>query len=104
MKLALVLCLVCVAAIVAPAPARAQAQTGDVATYQSDGFADAAAADARTRALDVAFAAAVRHAIADLASDAEVSRHRDDVDKQLLARARLWVASFKVVSQATEGD
>src|SRR5690348_15945769 len=101
MKLALVLCLVCVAAIVAPAPARAQ--TGDVATYQTDGFAEAAAADARTRALDVAFASAVRRAIADLASDAEVGRHRDDVDKQLLARARLWVASFKVVSQATEG-
>jgi hypothetical protein len=76
----------------------------DLATYDAAGAADAAATDARTRALDLAFSAAVKKALAELVSPADLGRRRDDLDRQILSRARLWVASFKVVAQATEGN
>jgi hypothetical protein len=76
----------------------------DLATYDAAGAADAAATDARTRALDLAFTAAVRKALGELVSTADLGRRKADLDSQILARARLWVASFKVVSQATEGN
>jgi len=91
--------LAVVGALSIAAPARAE----DVATYQADGAADAAAADARTRALDVAFAAATRLALADLVAPADAQARRDELERQVVSRARLWVASFKVVNQLNEG-
>jgi hypothetical protein len=75
----------------------------DVATYETDGAADTAVADARTRALDVAFAAAVRRALTEVVPAAELARRKDELDRQLVTRARLWVASFKVLRQADAG-
>jgi hypothetical protein len=93
------LAAILLAAVAVPTAARAE----DLATYETAGAADAAAADARTRALDLAFAAAVKKAIGELVSAADAARRKDDLDRNIVARARLWVASFKVVTQATEG-
>src|SRR5215207_4554816 len=97
MKRALALAVLALVAAAGPAAAE------DVATYETAGAADAAAADARTRALDVAFAAAVRAAVADVVPADELGRRRDELERQIVARARLWVASFKVVNQSSEG-
>jgi hypothetical protein len=93
------LAAILLAAVAVPTAARAE----DLATYETAGAADAAATDARTRALDLAFAAAVKKAIGELVSAADAARRKDDLDRNIVARARLWVASFKVVTQATEG-
>ena len=97
MKRALALAVLALVAAAGPAAAE------DVATYETAGAADAAAADARTHALDVAFAAAVRSALSEVVPAAELGRRRDELERQIVARARLWVASFKVVNQSTEG-
>jgi hypothetical protein len=94
------LAAVLLASVAVPTAARAE----DLATYETAGAADAAATDARTRALDLAFAAAVKKAIGELVSAADAARRKDDLDRNIVSRARLWVASFKVVTQATEGN
>lgn len=82
------------------APARAE----DLAIYDADGDADAAGADPRVAALDEAFARAVAVALADVL-DAEVRKtNKAVIDKEIIGRARLWVAKFKVkADQTTDG-
>ena len=80
------------------------ARAEDVATYETDGSSAAALADARNRALDVAFAAAVQGALADLVAPADLTSFRGDLDRVIVARARLYVASFKVTAEETRGD
>ena len=88
-----------VAAIVASArPAAAQ-----LVTYHVEGEADTAGADPRVAALDAAFAAAVRQALNELVPAAEQKARKADLEREVYARARLWVASFKVTSDAVDG-
>jgi hypothetical protein len=89
-----------VAAIVASArPAAAQ-----LVTYHVDGEADTSGADPRVAALDGAFAAAVRKALNELIPAAEQKARKADLEREVFARARLWVASFKVTSDTVDGD
>jgi len=73
-------------------------------TYHVDGEADAGGTDPRVAALDVAFAAATREALADLVAPADLKAHKADLDREVVGRARKWVASYKVTSEVTAGD
>ena len=91
--------LVAAGALVAgAAPAAAE----DVATYDARGGADEAGGDARTRALDAAFASAVTEAVAELAGAAARARQAD-IEREILRRARRFVASFQVKGQTSVG-
>lgn len=73
----------------------------EVVTYDARGRADDSAADPRTQALDVAFAAAVTEAVADLAGAAARTKAAD-VDREIIKRARRYVASFQVKAQSAD--
>jgi len=74
----------------------------EVVTYDARGRADDSAADPRTQALDAAFAAAITEAVADLAG-AGARAKAADVDRELIKRARRYVASFQVKAQSADG-
>lgn len=69
-------------------------------TYATDGAA-AAGDNARVAALDEAFKAAVREAVAALVAPADRTTHQATLDAEVVRRARLWVASFKVTRERT---
>ncbi|MBP9085238.1 MAG: hypothetical protein KBG15_03930 [Kofleriaceae bacterium] len=68
----------------------------DDLTVEAD--ADAGASDARVVALDAAFANAVKQSVESLADRTQIAAKRVDYDKEIVGRARLWVASFSVTS------
>lgn len=68
----------------------------DVAAYPVDGDADAGGNDPRVAALDEAFGRATSAALADILDGATRKAHKQVLDKEILARARLWVIGFKV--------
>ncbi len=70
----------------------------EVVTYEARGRADDGVADPRTVALDAAFAVAVTEAVADLAGAAARAKAAD-VEREIIRRARRFVASFQVKSQ-----
>ena len=74
----------------------------EVVTYEARGRADDSAADPRTQALDIAFAAAITEAVADLAG-AGARTKAAEVDREIIKRARRFVASFQVKSQSSGG-
>ena len=76
------------------APALAHAE--DVASYQAEGDADASGADPRVVALDEAFGRAIGQALADVLDAPTRKTHKATLDKEIVARARLWVVGFKV--------
>ncbi|HEY4057571.1 MAG TPA: hypothetical protein VGM39_13225 [Kofleriaceae bacterium] len=76
----------------------------DVVSYDADGDADASLADPRTAALDDAFANAVNSALNELVDEDARTAHRADLDKEIVGRARLWVAKFTVTKEGTSGD
>jgi hypothetical protein len=77
------------------------AHAEDIVAYQAEGDAPASAGDARTMALDEAFATAVSTALSELvAADVRTAR-KGDIDKELVGRARLWVAKFSVTKDDT---
>ncbi len=80
------------------APARAD---GDLAVFEVSGDAPADAPDAKTRALDAAFAGAVARALAAEADAATLRAHRQRVDADILGRARRYIASFKTLATET---
>jgi len=75
----------------------------DVVTYASHGSAAATDADARTRALDAAFASAVTEAVADLAGK-NARAQAAAVDREIVRRARRYVASFAVTTERPGAD
>jgi hypothetical protein len=75
----------------------------DVVTYPSHGSAAATDADARTRALDAAFASAVTEAVADLAGK-NARAQAAAVDREIVRRARRFVASFAVTTEHPGAD
>ena len=73
-------------------------------TIASTGAATSAgASDARTRALDAAFASAVTEAVADLAGKAARTQGAA-VDREIVKRARRFVASFAVTAERPGAD
>jgi hypothetical protein len=92
--------LVCGAALLALA---GSARADDVASYDGDGAAAAGLSDARTRALDVAFATAVDRAVTELVTPADRTAHRGDLDRAIVGRARIFVVSFKVTTEGADG-
>ncbi len=94
--------LITLGALLVAAPARARADD-DVVTYATDGAATASRTDARTVALDDAFKAATRAALDQLVTGANLASQRDVLDAEVVRRARLWVASFKVTAERTRG-
>jgi hypothetical protein len=88
-----------VAALAAAAPARAETVRLEVT-----GEAPAGAEDARTRALDAAFAEAVSQALARLV-DAQVQRRRsEDIASVTVRRARRYVRSYRVIEESTRAE
>ena len=77
------------------------AHAEDVVAYQAEGDAPAASADARVMALDEAFARAVNSALADLVDGAVRTQRKGELDREIVARARLWVAKFAVTKDET---
>ncbi|MGE0870887.1 MAG: hypothetical protein AB7P03_20130 [Kofleriaceae bacterium] len=82
------------------APARAE----DIATYDAEGDARVSAADPRIAALDEAFARAVAMALGDVVAPEVRSARKADLDREIIGRARLWVAKFTVTKDVTRDD
>jgi hypothetical protein len=58
---------------------------------------------ARGRAIDQAFAAAVERGLRGLVGDRDRAEHKAAIDKGVVRRARLFVTSYRVVSEKAEG-
>jgi hypothetical protein len=76
----------------------------DVVAYQAEGDAPSSSSDARVMALDEAFANAVQSALSDLVSAETRTARKAELDKELVGRARLWVAKFSVTKDETIED
>jgi len=73
----------------------------DIASYEMEGDSDAGGSDPRVAALDEAFSRAAQAAVQELV-DADVRKaHKGAIDKEIVGRARLWVAKFTVTKDAT---
>lgn len=72
-------------------------------TFEVTGESDAGASDPRAVAVDDAFAQATRDALDDLLSRAQRAEHKAVLAKEIIGRARRWVASYKVTGDATDG-
>lgn len=91
-----VLVAVMLAALATPAFAE------DVVAYEAEGGAPATGADARVAALDDAFAHAVTAAIADVVAPDVRAARKADLDREIVAHARLWVVKFTVTRDDTD--
>lgn len=85
---------VVIAMLLVLAPSVASAE--DVAAYTVDGDADVGGSDPRVAALDEAFGRAIAQALADVLDAPTRKTHKSTLDKEIVARARLWVVGFKV--------
>ena len=73
----------------------------DIASYEMEGDSDAGGSDPRVAALDEAFSRAAQAAVQELV-DADMRKaHKGAIDKEIVGRARLWVAKFTVTKDAT---
>lgn len=83
----------------------ARAQQGEAGRVSLEVRGEWAGTDdaARGRAVDQAFATAVQRALASLVSDKDREAHRDELDKGVVRRARLFVASYRVTSEKADG-
>jgi hypothetical protein len=77
------------------------AHAEDVIAYEAEGDAPAASADARVMALDEAFARAVTNALGDLVAGDVRTARKGEIDREIVGRARLWVAKFAVTKDET---
>ncbi|MBL0216361.1 MAG: hypothetical protein IPQ07_21070 [Myxococcales bacterium] len=96
MRCALILAVL--AALVVPAHAE------DVATYDTDGDAETSGADPRVAALDEAFGKAINLALIDVVAADVRTAKKAELDREIVAHARLWVAKFTVTSDTTSDD
>jgi hypothetical protein len=76
----------------------------DIVAYQAEGDAPSSSTDARVMALDEAFANAVQSALVELVSAETRTARKAELDKELVGRARLWVAKFSVTKDETVED
>lgn len=81
-------------------PARAD----DVVAYEAEGQAAAAGTDPRVAALDDAFARAVTAALADLVDGNNRVAHKQELDREIVGHARLWVKAFTVTHDEVVDD
>jgi hypothetical protein len=86
--------------IAAATPARAE----DIVAYEAEGNAPSSVADARTAALDDAFARAVGSALADLVAGDVRTARKGELDREIIGHARLWVARFTVTKDEVDED
>ncbi len=80
------------------------AHAEDVATYDTDGDAQLSGADPRVAALDEAFAKAINLALIDVVAPDVRSAKRAELDREIVAHSRLWVAKFTVTKDTTGDD
>lgn len=73
----------------------------DIASYEMEGDADAGGADPRVAALDEAFSRAAQAAVAELVEGDVRKGNKGTIDKEIVGRARLWVAKFTVTKDET---
>lgn len=73
----------------------------DVVAYQAEGDAPTSATDSRVMALDEAFARAVTAALGELVDGALRTQRKGELDKEVVGRARLWVAKYSVTKDET---
>ena len=78
------------------------ARAEDIVAYEAEGDADAGGSDPRVAALDEAFGRAVTSALVDLLDADTRKSNKAVLDRELIARARLWVAKFAVSKDVTE--
>lgn len=90
--------------VAAAASSSSRAYAEDIVAYQAEGAAPASGSDARTMALDVAFANAVQSALAELVAPEIRIARKGELDKEVIARARLWIAKFSVTKDETIED
>lgn len=81
------------------APAGAE----DIKTFEVTGEADEGASDSRGVAVDAAFAQATEDALEELLTKAQRSEKRSVLNKEVVGRARRWVASYKVTGDQVAG-
>ncbi len=74
----------------------------DVVAYEAEGQAVASGADSRVAALDDAFAHAVNAALADVVAGDVRAARKADLDREIVAHARLWVTKFTVTRDDTD--
>jgi Holliday junction resolvase len=86
--------------MMAATPASAE----DIVAYQAEGDAPASATDPRVMALDEAFARAVSSALVDLVDGNVRTARKGELDKEIVTRARLWVAKYSVTKDETVDD
>ena len=77
------------------------ARAEDIATYEMEGDSDAGGADPRVAALDEAFSRAATAAVQELVEPDVRKANKAVLDKEIIGRARLWVAKFTVTKDAT---
>ncbi len=92
-----------IAALIASLLFAAPAAAEDIKTFEVTGEADAAASDSRGVAVDAAFARAAEDALEDLLTKAQRTEQRTALNKEIVGRARRWVASYKVTADQTDG-
>ncbi len=78
------------------------AHADDVVAYEAEGDAPAAGADARTAALDDAFARAVGSALSELIAADVKTANKGLLDREIIGHSRVWVARFTVTKDSTE--
>lgn len=78
------------------------AYADDVVAYEAEGQAVASGADSRVAALDDAFAHAVNAALADVVAADVRGARKADLDREIVAHARLWVTKFTVTRDDTD--
>jgi hypothetical protein len=80
----------------------AGAAAEDVIAYEAEGDADAGGNDPRVAALDEAFGRAAVAALADVLDGDTRKAHKAVLDREIIGRARLWVAKFTVTKDQTD--
>ncbi len=82
----------------------ARVHADDFVTYEVEGDADAGGTEPRLAALDDAFARAAQRAVADLVPGAVRIAKKQDLDREIVGHARLWVGKFTVSKDTTTDD
>lgn len=77
------------------------ASAEDIASYEMEGDADAGGTDPRVAALDEAFSRAAAAAAAELVDNDVQRTNKATLDREIIGRARLWVAKFTVTKDET---
>ncbi len=80
------------------------ARAEDIVAYEAEGDADTSGGDPRVAALDEAFANAAGMALAELVDADGRKANKSTLDKEIVGRARLWVAKFTVNKDTTIGE